>query len=90
MQLFLIQFDISVPFAAWEEGFIDHQPVRESAGIEDVFRGQVADSNRIMIGLKAESQTVLDELMEAEAANIEATGHVLDSTEILVVDVSSD
>ena len=38
-----------------------------------------------MVGLKAESQAVLDQLMEKEGANLEATGHIMESTEIEVV-----
>ena len=38
-----------------------------------------------MGGLKAESQAVLDQLMEQESANLEATGHIIVSTEIEVV-----
>ena len=90
MQLFLIQFELSVPFEQWESGFLDHQAVRESAGIEDAFYGQLEESDRVMVGLKADSQAVLDQMMQSEGANIEATGHILDTTEIQVVDLVSE
>jgi hypothetical protein len=88
MRLFIIKFQINKSFADWEAGFVRHEAARKALGIEVEFRGQLVSDDRVIVGLKAESQTVLDELMQRDAAEIEATGHILDSTEMDVVELS--
>lgn len=85
MKLFIVRFEINKIYSQWEQAFLDHGSVREELGIEYLFHGKIEGSDRVAVGLKAESQAVLDQLMAQEGANLEATGHVVDSTEIEVV-----
>jgi hypothetical protein len=84
MKTFIITAELSKPYEEWEEGFLAHQDIRAEFGIEDVLHGQVEDENMMVVVLRAESQDALDDLMEEHADEIAETGHILDTTEILV------
>lgn len=80
-----IKFEISKPYAEWERAFLDHGVTREEFGIEHAFHGQLESGEGVMVGLKAESQNILDALMAQVGLNLESTGHILESTVIEVV-----
>ena len=84
MKTFIITADLSRPYEQWEEGFLDHADIRAEFGIEDVWHGQIEDEEKLLVILRAESQDALDDLMQTHGDMIAQTGHVLDSTEILV------
>jgi hypothetical protein len=84
MKTFIITADLNKPYEQWEEGFLDHADIRSDFGIEDVFHGQVEGEEKLLVILQAESQDALDELMQTHGDMIAETGHVLESTEIIV------
>ncbi|HEY7805432.1 MAG TPA: DUF3764 family protein [Orrella sp.] len=84
MKTFIVTAELSKPYEQWEEGFLDHADLRAEFGIEDVFHGQIEDEERIVVILRAESQDVLDDLMQTHADEIAQNGHILESTEVIV------
>lgn len=85
MKTFIILADITSNYADWQTAFINHQPVREAAGITDLAHGQVEGDSKVGVVLQAESMAVMDAFMAAEAETMAATGHVLESTTITVL-----
>lgn len=85
MKLFIIKFEISKPYAQWEEAFRAHESRRSEYQITALFHGLDEASDKVVVGLQAPSQDALDRLMDADAVVIESTGHVLSSTTMEII-----
>ena len=86
MKTFVITAEINKPYSEWKAGFDGHRAVREQHGISEVYAGRIVDEQRVVVVLQAESQAALDDMMRAEADKISATGHVVESTQIIVAE----
>lgn len=66
MKTFIITADINKPYSEWKAGFDGHRPVREQYGITELYAGLIEGEQRVAVVLQAESQSVLDDMMQAE------------------------
>lgn len=85
MKTFVIHAQLNKPYEQWESAFLDHQPIRQAHGIEDVLHGKVDGEQQMMVVLRAADRSVLDRLMQESANEIASTGHDLESTAITVL-----
>lgn len=78
----VLKFKISKDFSEWEQSFYNHQPIARAAGIFQLYHGhEPGNEHNVCVIVHALSEQHMQKFMEANGATIEASGHILESTE---------
>ena len=81
----VLNFEINKNFSEWEQSFYNHQPIARAAGIFELYQGHEPNNERkVCVILHALNEQHMQKFMEANGAEIAASGHVLESTNIAI------
>ena len=77
----VLKFEINNKFDQWEKAFYRHQPLARASGIYELYHGHAPDNEqKVCVILNVLSEEHMQKFMEANGAEISASGHILEST----------
>ncbi len=82
----IVTAELEVDFVTWEARYLAHKPVREEAGIEDVFVGKVLNENKFLSVLTVPSVDALNTFMEQNSKFMESVGHKVNTTNVVIAE----
>ena len=80
METTVITFNITSSFEDWVNAYDESLPTQKEFGLNSLYRGHEKDDPTKCVVIVSASEGALDKFMEANAAMVAASGHVMEST----------
>ena len=82
METTIITFEITSSFEDWAKSYDASLHLQREFGIASLFRGRKKDDSTKCVVVVSAKQGALDKFMASNSELIEASGHVLESTDL--------